>query len=512
MGPSVSLGGAVDQLPPWIARSEGFAGVRTTQFGVVPGNLRFGSQLTRTESDFTGYLVPVTRPGDAALKPAVSLTHLWRNNAGLTWQPIGLLTFSTDLSSTRDLRDYEDTTSIGRLTDASRKEFLGIDVGVERDRNLATAINITPRLTSWLRGRFNTTSNFVLSRGLTSRAPIQEYGDSGAYILPQTLNNIRSREIGITLDPSRGFRQLVKDSSAAGKALVGLRVVDFVYRTSRLSTYDLATFDPDLRYMLARGGLSEFLTQEGDSALSAAETSTITVGGGADLPFGITASLQYSTSDVDRYTRASNGYLLAEVTQKEWPILQARWTRTLKRGLLSVVSLSTNLRQRSGRTVLPSTAVNAVSDNENSTWTNDLQLTFRKGVSLTFGYGTSGNQRLSNGTTTIGDGTDITANLIYLFRLGRSASAARKQVRVSVNALSSKAVSCLELPGATDCVGISDVRRKTLRAGVDTDILAILTGGLQGAYVLNDIRQLNRKTEQLTVSLTFQLSLFSGDY
>jgi hypothetical protein len=27
-----------------------------------------------------------------------------------------------------------------------------------------------------------------------------------------------------------------------------------------------------------------------------------------------------------------------------------------------------------------------------------------------------------------------------------------------------------------------------------------------------DVRQLNRKTEQLTLSLTFQLSLFSGDY
>ena len=85
-------------------------------------------------------------------------------------------------------------------------------------------------------------------------------------------------------------------------------------------------------------------------------------------------------------------------------------------------------------------------------------------------------------------------------------------MRVSVNALSSKATSCLDLPTATECVGISDVRRKTLRAGVDTDLLTILTGGFQAAYVLNDVRQLNRKTEQLTLSLTFQLSLFSGDY
>jgi hypothetical protein len=512
MGPIVSFGGVVDGLPPWLGRSEGFAGVRSTQFGVVPGNIRLGSQLTRTESDFTGYLVPVTRPGDAALQPAVSLTNLWRNNAGLTWQPIGMLTFSTDLASTRDLRDYGDSTSIARLTDVSRQEFLGLDVGVERDRNLATAINITPRLTSWLRGRFNTASNFVLSRSLTSRAPIQEFGDSGAYILPQTLNNLRSREIGITLDPSRGFRQLVQDSGVAGRALRGLRVVDFVYRTTRLSTYDLATFTPDLGYMLARGKISDFLTQDGDSALSAAETATITVGGGADLPFGITAGLQYSSSEIDRYSRASNGYLLSEITQKEWPIIQARWTQTLKKGPLSVVSLATNVRQRSGRTVLPAAGVSATSLNETSTWTNDLQLTFRQGVSVTLGYGISNTERQSNGTTTLGTGTDVTANLIYLFRLPGNISSARKQVRVSVNGLSSKAESCLDLPDATQCVGISDVRRKTLRAGVDTDILKILTGGFQAAYVLNDVRQLNRKTEQLTLSLTFQLSLFSGDY
>jgi len=512
LGPTVSFGGAVDALPAWMSRSEGLTSIRTTQVGLVPGNIRMGSQLTRSESDFTGYLVPVTKPGDAALQPSVSLTNLWRNSAGLTWQPLGMLTFNTDLSSTRDLRNYDDSSSIGRLTDASRQSFLGLDVGVERDRTLTTAINITPRLTSWLRGRYNTISSFVLSRSLTSRAPIQEFGDSGAYILPQTLNNLRSREIGITLDPSRGFRQLFKDSSVAARALRGLRVVDLLYRTSRSSTYDLATFDPGLGYMLARGGTSDFLTQDGDSALSALESSTISVGGGADLPYGITASLQYTNSDITRYTRASNGYLVSDVTQTEWPIVQARWTQTVKRGPLSVVSLSTNLRKRSGQTVLPSTIGNAVSLNATSTWTNDLQLTLRSGISLTFGYGLSSTERQSNGTTTNGNGTDITANLIYLFRLPGSVSSARKQVRLSINGLSSKSESCLVLPGVSNCTAISDVRRKTLRAGVDTDIFAILTGGLQAAYVLNDVRQLNRKTEQLTLSLTFQLSLFSGDY
>ncbi len=511
-GPSFSLDGAVDQLPPWLAKSEGLAASRTTQFNLVPGAVRLGSQLTRAESDFTGYLVPVLRPGDAALQPVVSMTNLWRNSAGVTWQPVGLITFNADLASTRDLREYDDTTSIGRLTDESRKEFLGMDVGVERDRNLNTSISIAPRLTSWLRGRFNTVSSFVLSRSLTSRAPIQQYGDSGVYILPQTLNNLRSREFGITLDPPRGFRQLLTDSSIAGQALLGLRVIDFSYRTALSSTYDLATFSPDLGYMLARGGLDDFLTQDGDSALGAVESSTITVGGGADLPLGITASLQYSESNIDRYARASNDYLRTEITQKEWPIFQARWTQTLRSGLLTVVSLSTNIRKRSGQTVLPSTAANALSLTETSTWSNDLQLTFRKGFSLTFGYGVSNDERQSNGTTTLGNGEDLTANLIYLFRLPGKISSRRKQVRVSINALSSKAEACLDLPDEEDCIAISDTRRKTFRAGIDTDLLSILTGGFQAAYVLNDVRQLNRKTEQLTLSLTFQLSLFSGDY
>jgi hypothetical protein len=512
VGPRIGFGGVVDRLPAWMAKSEGLGAMRNTHLGLFPTNVRFSSQLSRAESDFTSYLVPVSRPGDAALRPVVSLTNLLRNGAGITWQPVGMLTLNTDLSSTRDLRNYDDTTAIGRLTDAGRKSLLGVDVGVERDRTLASAINLTPRLTSWLRARYLIGSSFVLSRSLTSRAPIQEFGDSGAFILPQTLNNLRNRELGVSLDPARGFRQIVKDSGIAGRALRGLRVIDVSYRTSLLSTFDLATFSPDLSYMLARGSLNDFLTQGRDSALSAAQTSKVTVGGGADLPLGITASLQYSTSDADRYTRASNGYLLSQTTQKEWPIFQARWTQTLKRGPLTVVSLSTNIRQRSGRTELPATTANAVSLTETSTWTNDIQLTFRNGLNLSLGYGTSADQRVSNGTTTDGTGRDITANLIYLFRLPGSISSARRQIRVSVNGLSSKSESCLTLPAAAGCIGVSDVRRQTLRAGVDTDIVQILTGGLQAAYAVNDVRQLNRKTSQLTLSMTFQLSLFSGDY
>jgi len=512
IGPTVSFGGTIDQLPPWLSNSDGAKGMRVTQFGLLPTNIRFVSQLMRTESDFTGYLVPVYRPGDAALRPAVSLTNLWMNSFGLNWVPVGMLSLGLDMGSTRDLRNYDDTTSIGRLTDANRQTLLGFDVGVMRDQNLATSFNLTPRVTSWLRPRYSSTSSFILSRSLTSRAPVQEFGDSGAYILPQTINNLRSRQIGVSLDLARGFKQVVTSPGVLGRTLRGIRAFDVSLGSSRLSTFDLATFSPGLGYMLALGGLDNFLAQGRDSALSATETKNITFGGGADLPFGITATLQYTLAEIDRYTQASNGYLLSQTSQREWPILSARWTKPLRKGPVALVGISTSYRQRNGSTELPSTAANAVSNTQTSTWSNDLSLGFRNGMNLTLGYGTAGDQRLSNGTTTTGKGQDITANLIYTFRMPGAISSGRKQIRASINGLSSKSLSCIDLPDTSGCLNVSDVRRQTLRAGIDTDILQILTGGLQMAYAVNEARQVNRKTSQLTLSMTFQLSLFSGDY
>jgi hypothetical protein len=56
------------------------------------------------------------------------------------------------------------------------------------------------------------------------------------------------------------------------------------------------------------------------------------------------------------------------------------------------------------------------------------------------------------------------------------------------------------------------VRRRELRGAVDTDLLQTLSGGLQVGYSLNDARHLNRRTSQISIIASFQLSLFAGDY
>ena len=155
----------------------------------------------------------------------LALAHLWRNAAGLTWQPLGMLNLSGDLVSTRDLRIYPDSSPLGRLAYSERRFLLGIPVGVERDRSVTTALQLTPKLASWLRPRLISSSSFVLSRTLSSRDPVRADGDSGAFILPQTLNNARTNELGAAIDFARGLRFLVGDSSGLGKA-TGARASD----------------------------------------------------------------------------------------------------------------------------------------------------------------------------------------------------------------------------------------------------------------------------------------------
>ena len=42
--------------------------------------------------------------------------------------------------------------------------------------------------------------------------------------------------------------------------------------------------------------------------------------------------------------------------------------------------------------------------------------------------------------------------------------------------------------------------------------MQILTGGLQFGYSVNDVRHLDGRTSQIFLQLSFQLSLFAGDY
>ena len=46
---------------------------------------------------------------------------------------------------------------------------------------------------------------------------------------------------------------------------------------------------------------------------------------------------------------------------------------------------------------------------------------------------------------------------------------------------------------------------------VNTDLLQTLSGALQVGYSLNELRHLSRRTSQISIIASLQLSLFAGD-
>jgi uncharacterized protein with beta-barrel porin domain len=56
------------------------------------------------------------------------------------------------------------------------------------------------------------------------------------------------------------------------------------------------------------------------------------------------------------------------------------------------------------------------------------------------------------------------------------------------------------------------VSRRELRGGLDTELAQTVSAGLQVGYSLNDSRHMSRRTSQISIIASVQLSLFAGDY
>jgi hypothetical protein len=499
-------------VPDFMRQSEAGKALQAASVSLVPSNLRLSSTLTRDWAEQRSFAVPIVRSGDEGLRPALALTHLWRNSGGFTWQPLGLLNLAGDLTSTRDLRVYPDSSSIGRLAYDQRRFLLGVPVGVERDRVLTTSLSSTPRITSWLALRLVSGSNFVLSRSLNTRDPVRVDADTGQFILPQTLNNLRSWETGFTFDLPRVLLGITGDSGGIAKALGRVRPFDVTRRVQRNSTFDLAAFNPGLGYMLGLGGLANFLEQEGTDALGASVTRTTNVTSGADLPYGFSASLTYGRTSTDRYQLVSQSRVLTLIEQREWPVGNVRFSRVFRGGLINLLSAGVAFRHRDGS----STQAGGVGEGgvqsaiNSDSWRPDLQLGLRNGMSFSVSWSTLAQETENTSSTTVLDQDELAGTFSHSFRLPQAFGRSRRQVRSSLSALLSTVRSCLERGASLECTTISDVVRRELRGGLDTDVVSSLTAGLQVGYSINESRHLNQRTSQISVLASFQWSFDTG--
>ena len=177
--------------------------------------------------------------------------------------------------------------------------------------------------------------------------------------------------------------------------------------------------------------------------------------------------------------------------QREWPSATVRWNRIFLKGPITTVAASFGIRKREG---------------------TSQQLTVRNVISRQAGISTPAQRTENNGNATTLDQDDITGSFSHAFRLPQSVSRSRKLIRSSLTLFVSTSQTCLRTRTEPDCAVLSDIRRREVRAGLDTDLMQILTGGFQFGYSVNEVRHLDGRTSQIFLLLSLQLSLFSGDY
>jgi len=482
-----------------------------------PSGIRLRSGFAGSDAERFTYDVPVFRPSDT-LPPTVSRTRLWRNSASIDLLPLTGVSMRVDVASTRDLRDYGDSTTIGRLIQQGRSSLLGQDVGIETQRTLGTFVNVTPRLGTWIRPRASLTSSFSFTRDPNARQPVREIGDTaGAFRVPAAFSNVRRLEAGTQLDPRRLAQAAFGDSARVARWLGRIGNVDVSYSRQRTSSFNRAGGFPAFGYQLGLGGIDDFRRTDGLTAASAAENATLSAGGSATLPFGVRVNATYRRTSGVTWALRANQQVPIRTRSRDWPSGTLTWSltpsrRNVGRVLSSLTAQATYRRTEAvnEQVTFGSATSASLTRSTERTLTPSLTLTWLGGVLTSFDGSQGRTEQLSAGNLFQNERTQRNATVAFAFRpptaLGRWRSNIRTTLRYSVTGNT----QCLRSAGQADCVPFVDSRQVQAQLTMDTDLPPNMSAGLQMAYVLNEERQTNRKVRQVVITAFVQLATSVG--
>ncbi len=492
---------------------------RWGRFRLTPTSVHFRSTLAGAQGSRFSYAVPVARSGDSLVVPALSRSKVWRNTGGVDVQPLTGLQLHVDAASQRDLRDYGDSTTLGRLFGRERRTVLGLNVGAETQRAVNSFVSITPQLLTWLRPRANLSGNFSFNRDPNGRDPVRDVGDTaGAFHVPAAFSNGRRADLGVQFDARRFGQQVFGDSAAVTKLLARLTSVDVSYGRSQTSTYNRSGFLPSLAYQLALGGFDSFRSQRGLLAGSAADNWNLNAAGSVLLILGLRVRANYRETDGLAWVLRTDQQVPLRTGTREWPSATVSWNVTPGRNLLGriVTNLSAQLAYREQRS--SSEQLGFTTDPEATTLTETVDrmvrpaiaLTWRWGVSTAFDASRTRSDQFNVGNRFHTERNQQGVNLAFTFRPPAQLVRLKNDIRVAAHYTVSDNTGCLRTAGQAVCVPYVDSRQTQSQLTLDTDFPPTLSAGFQMAYLVNDERQVNRKTSQLVITAFVELHTSVG--
>jgi len=514
---------------PLLGRADFVRGLDDARLRWSPASVRFTSGFTSSHAELETFRVPIATVSDTLATSVRTLAAAFRNQASVEFRPLRSTSFGVDYASTRDLKDYGDTTTMGVLTHQAARRFAGINVGFERDRSVGTHFTWTPSLFSWLRPRFTTTSTFLLTRDPNGLTPERTLGDTaGAFRLPTAFTNARSTDLGASLDFSRLLKVMFGDTAHIVGLLDRFSPLDISTRTDRRSQFDRPGFDPALGYELGLGSVGAFRSSDGRLATYAYDSRQTRLASGLRLPLGFSVVTAYSVGRQQGWYERGDGQSENREDDTQWPDLTGRWTWSPVGGLLkevlSSVSASAAVQVRQATTVQPplellleATTVAATGSTnevrgvlESRSYPLSVAITWAEHVTTSLTWNTSSILNESAGNVTHTDRQDASAALLFSFRPPKDLLPLPSDVRTALRYAQSTDDGCLTLVGGAACVTISSASRRQYNFSMDTDMPPNVSAGISVGYILTEDAHINRKYAQWVVTASVTVNFQAG--
>jgi hypothetical protein len=510
-------------LPDFLRRTDMVRGLMGGRLHWVPAMVQLTTDVARSRTTRETFRVPIVTPGDTLNQAIATQTSTLLTLLQLNMQPFQTLSTGFDVSTNRDLRDYGDSTTTGRLARQGRGRFLGMDVGLERARSLSTHFSYAPRLVSWLGPRVGLSSSYGITRNPNSRDPERAGDSTGAFRLPTAFSNSRSTDLGVTFDLSRLLRGFVHDSTWL-RLLDRLHAVDYTNHLDRRSQFDRPGFDPGLSYQLGFGGQSAFRSQGDRSATSASETRLHRVGSSLRLLLGLSVDGSYEDRASLTWSLRGTGQQETRNTEKRWPQLGGHWIYTptaIVRRVITSINANARLNRTRSETAQPpliptaggagGTTGGLRSSQESRSFPVSLAISWAARIVTNVSASVDRVRNDRSGNLTLTSRRQTGADVTFAFRLPLQLVPLRSDIRTSLRFNNTASTVCIQRAGTNDCIAVSDSRRREYNLNMDTEMPPNVSAGLSVGYVLTDDRHANRKFSQLVVTANVTMSFSAGE-
>lgn len=481
--------------------------------GLLPTMLRVISNLGRT-SGFNNAFVRPTLEGEDEFRRTNSVERLWRSSSSLEFRPLPGLTARWDARTTRDLRDYGEASPNAIAAAEERVRWAGLDVGLERERTLASSILYAPFQAGWFRPRLELASGYNLIRD-PSAPGVTGPGDD-ALRLSRRFGNSQRAGVSALVDMVQATSGEAEDSwiASLGRAI---GTVDLSVGRDQLSAYDAAPLTPGWRYQF---GLNEFedYREVGDvMATSAGEGTRYAIANTFRLPFGATLAQRTQRTQSTHFSRRLENHVsVVDGDQVIYPDVTFRWSGhpvALGSFISNVAATVRAVHTRQSFASPPDVAGGSVE--LRSTRVRTYPATFSlmgrsDGLSLTLGFTRS--ERVDSLPGSVGQSrsTDASADLTRTFPLPSSWDLpGGLRARFSYQQAETRSYVS-NVAASTLRSRLTDNGSRRLALNADTDLADNMTFSLLASRVVTFDRNFNRRFTQTVFSAVLNIQFFGG--